>query len=116
MIGQKSSLLSVEIVAVAMAAIRANAAEPDRRGYTDLTKGVQAAVAAEVERRIALWGCAGQADAVISACRPWREVEHLVIYNSSGDLSQTAAMMAEGRRVLAEIPGVRSVITGTSAI
>jgi fructose-bisphosphate aldolase, class II len=96
------------------AAIRANAAEPDRRGYTDLTKGVQAAIQAEVERRIALWGGAGQADAVISACRPWREVEHLVIYNSSGDPSRTATMMAEGRRVLSRIPGVRQVITGTS--
>lgn len=96
------------------AAIRANAAEPDRRGYTDLTKGVQAAIQAEVERCIALWGGAGQADAVLSACRPWREVEHLVIYNASAQPSQTAAMMAEGRRVLAGIPGVRSVITGTS--
>jgi fructose-bisphosphate aldolase, class II len=96
------------------AAIRANAAEPDRRGYTDLTKGVQAAIQTEVERCIALWGGAGRAEAVLVACRLWREVEHLVIYNSSGDPSRTAVMRAEGRRVLAEIPGVRSVITGTA--
>jgi fructose-bisphosphate aldolase class II len=96
------------------AAIRGNAADSDRRGYTDLTKGVQGAIQSEVERCIALWGGAGRAEEVLGACRAWREVEHLVIYNSSGDPSRTAAMMAEGRRVLAEIPGVRHVITGTS--
>jgi fructose-bisphosphate aldolase class II len=96
-------------------AIRLNAAEPDRSSYTDLTKGVQAAIQAEVERCIALWGGANRADALLEACRPWQEVEHLVIYNSGvDDPAQTAAMMAEGRRVLAAIPGVRQVITGTS--
>ena len=96
------------------AAIRASAVVPGHRGYTDLTKGVQAAIQSEVERCIALWGGAGRAEAVLEACRPWREVEHLVLYNSTAEPSQTAAMIAEGRRVLAEIPGVREVITGTS--
>ena len=96
-------------------AIRLNAAEPDRSSYTDLTKGVQAAIRSEVERCIALWGGANRADALLEACRPWQEVEHVVIYNSgAADPAQTAAMMAEGRRVLAAIPGVRQVITGTS--
>lgn len=95
------------------AVIRANAAEPDRRGYTDLTQGVQDAIRSEVERCIALWGGSGRAAEVLGACRPWREVEHLVIYNSSAGPSQTSAMMAEGRRVLAGIPGVRSVSTAT---
>ncbi len=45
----------------------------------------------------------------------WREVEHLIIYNTSAATpEETAAMMAEGRRVLGAIPGVRQVITGTS--
>lgn len=96
------------------AAIRGNAEDPSRRGYTDLTRGIQAAIQAEVERCIALWGGTGRAAALLGTCRPWREVEHLVIYNSSGDPSRTAAMMAEGRRALSGIPGVRSVITGTS--
>lgn len=96
-------------------AIRLNAAEPDRNSYTDLTKGVQPAIRAEVERCIALWGGANRAEALLEACRPWQEVEHLVIYNSGADdPAQTAAMMAEGRRALAAIPGVRQVITGTS--
>jgi fructose-bisphosphate aldolase class II len=97
------------------AAVRANAQAGDRRSYTDLVKGVQDAIGAEVERCIALWGGAGRGDAVLAACRPWREVEHLIVYNTKGmSQEETRAMMAEGRRVLGAIPGVRQVITGSS--
>ena len=97
------------------AAIRANAQISDNRSYTDLTKGIQDAIRAEVERCIALWGGAGRADEVAAAYRPWREVEHLIVYNtSSADAAGTADMMAEGRRVLGASPGVRHVITGAS--
>ena len=97
------------------AAVLANARISENRSYTDLTKGIQDAVRAEVERCIALWGGAGRADEVAAACRPWREVEHLIVYNTSGaDPEATADMMAEGRRVLGAIPGVRHVITGAS--
>jgi fructose-bisphosphate aldolase class II len=97
------------------AAIRANAASADRRSYTDLVKGAQGAIQSEVERCIDLWGAAGRADAVRAACQPWREVEHLIIYNAAGlDPDATRAMVVEGRRVLGSIPGVRQVITGTS--
>jgi fructose-bisphosphate aldolase class II len=97
------------------AAIRANAGSEERRSYTDLVKGVQDAIRAEVERCIVLWGGASRAEAVLAACRPWREVEHLIIYNTrdTGE-GATRAMMAEGRRVLGAIPGVRRVVTGTS--
>lgn len=99
------------------AAIHANAQIPENRSYTDLAKGIQDAIRAEVERCIALWGGANRADEVIASCRPWREVEHLIIYNTSGaTAAQTDAMMAEGRRVLGAIPGVRHVITGSSII
>jgi fructose-bisphosphate aldolase class II len=97
------------------AAIRASAALQENRSYTDLTKGVQAAIRSEVERCIRLWGAAGRADEVNAVCRPWREVEHVVLYNTSAaSLAETAEMMAEGRRVLGAIPGVREVLTGTS--
>jgi fructose-bisphosphate aldolase class II len=97
------------------AAIRGNAQAVDRGSYTDLVRGSQDAICAEVERCVALWGGAGQAEAVLAACRPWREVEHLIFYNTR-DLpeDQSRAMMAEGRRVLSAIPGVRRVVTGTS--
>ncbi len=96
-------------------AIRASAGDAGNRSYTDLTRGVQDAIRAEVERCIALWGGAGRADEVTAACRPWREVEHLIIYNTRDTTPEEAtAMMAEGRRVLGGIPGVREVITGTA--
>lgn len=95
------------------ARIRANAHADDRAGYTGLLKGVQAAIGEEVERCMRLWGSAGQADAVLEASRPWRPVEHTIIYNVSGaDDAQVEAMMARGREVLSAIPGVRRVFTG----
>jgi len=96
-------------------AIRDNAQNAENRSYTDLVRGAQGAIRVEVERCIALWGGAGRADDVAAACRPWREVEHLIVYNTAGSRpEETSAMMAEGRRVLGAIPGVRGVITGTS--
>ena len=95
------------------ATIRAAAQGPGAGSYTDLTRGVQGAIQAEVERCIALWGGAGRAEEVLAACRPWREVEHLVVYNvGAAAPGEIEAMVAEGRRVLAAIPGVRQVITG----
>jgi len=82
-------------------------------GYTGLVKEVRPAIAEEVERCIRLWGSAGRADEVLAACEPWRPVEHLIIYNVEGlDESGAKAMIAEGRRVLSAIPGVREVFTG----
>ena len=98
---------------VAGASIRASA-KADRAGsYTGLMKGVQGAVSAEVESRMRLWGSAGRAAEVLSRCRPWMPVEHLIIYNVEGvDETRVDMMMAEGRRVLGAIPGVREVVTG----
>jgi len=96
-------------------AIRENAQKVGNRSYTDLVRGVQSTIRAEVERCIPRWGGAGRADEVTAACRPWREVEHLIVYNlSDTSPEETATMMAEGRRILGTIPGVRQVITGTS--
>ncbi len=93
--------------------IDANHAAGARGGYTGLVRGVRDAIAAEVARCIRLWGGAGRADAVLEACPPWREVEHLIIYNVEGlDEAGVREMMAEGRRVLGAIPGVRRVFTG----
>lgn len=97
------------------AAIRGTEPIPGKGSYTDLVRGTQDAIRAEVERCILLWGGTGQADAVIAACRPWREVEHLIVYNTNtANPEETAAMMAEGCRVLGAIPGVRQVVVGTS--
>jgi fructose-bisphosphate aldolase class II len=81
--------------------------------FTGLVKKVRTVVSAEVERCMRLWGASGRADEVLSRCRPWMPVEHLIIYNVEGiDKSGVEAMIAEGRRVLSAIPGVREVFTG----
>lgn len=99
----------------AAAQMRANAAADPRTGYAGLMKGVQAAIATEVERCMQLWGSANQADAVMQTARPWREIEHLIIYNVDDDTgTRVTNLMANGRRILASIPGVRRVFTGNA--
>jgi fructose-bisphosphate aldolase class II len=95
------------------AAVGENVGENRSGGYTGLARGVQDAVAEEVERCIRLWGSAGRAADVLSECTPWLPVVHLIVYNVEGlDAAGMQEMMAEGRRVLGAIPGVREVFTG----
>lgn len=69
---------------------------------------------AEIERGLAESGGSGRATRAFAACRPWREVEHLIVYNVKNDRDAhfVEQMMARGRAVLGAIPGVRSVFTG----
>jgi fructose-bisphosphate aldolase class II len=93
--------------------IRANAARDGRGGYTALVHGIADAIAEECERCIRLWGGAGRADEVLAHCRPWQAVEHVVLYSApTASAEKVERVMAEGRRVLAAIPGVRRVFTG----
>jgi len=93
--------------------VRDNAAAGERRGYTALVRGIRDAVAAEAARCMRLWGSAGRAAEVRMQCRPWQEVEHLIVYNvAASDPRETADMVRRGREVLAGIPGVRRVLTG----
>lgn len=93
--------------------IRSNAESAGAKGYTALVSGVAEAVCEEAVRCIELWGSAGRAEALLAHCRPWRPVEHVILYNTRElDDAAVAAMTAEGRRELADIPGVRRVFTG----
>lgn len=83
-------------------------------GYTGLMRGVADAVRDEAERCMHLWGAAGRAEGVLTECMPWSPVEHLIIYNADADDNGVKKMMAEGRRVLSAIPGVREVFAGSS--
>lgn len=95
------------------ARIRDNFKESTTPGYTPLMKEVSTAISAEAERCMRLWGSAGRAAEVLARCRAWTPVEHLIVYNVVGISEQEVqAMMAEGRKVLGAIPGVRNVITG----
>ena len=82
-------------------------------GYTGLVKNIRSAVAAEAERCMRLWGGAGRADEVLSDCRSWMPVAHVIIYDVHGiGKANAETMIAEGRQVLSAIPGVREVFTG----
>lgn len=80
-------------------------------GYTALLRGIQAPMQVEMERCMRLWGSAGRADELLAACEPWYPVSHLIVYNVA-EGADPDAMIAEGRRVLAAIPGVREVFAG----
>ncbi|WP_298168419.1 class II fructose-bisphosphate aldolase [Acidithiobacillus sp.] len=97
----------------ANAAVSARAKSAPGAGYLDLVQDVGAAISAEAERCMRVWGAAGRAAEVLACCRPWAFVEHLIIHNVMGiSEKEVTAMMIEGQQTLSTIPGVRSVITG----
>jgi len=93
-------------------AIRRNAQAQPNAGYTGLTRGVQDAIRAEVERCIRLWGGAGQAAEIIRHSRPWQPVDHVILYNATAGEADVCAMMEVGKQMLGAIPGVLEVSTG----
>lgn len=82
------------------------------QGYTALVAGAADAIAEESERCMRLWGAAGRADELLQLCSSWAPVEHLIIYNADASDDAVHTMMAAGRQVLSQIPGVREVFTG----
>lgn len=72
------------------------------------------AACAEAERFINACGATGRAARTLAACRPWREVEHLIVFNVNEDRDArfVEQMMGRGRAVLGAIPGVQRVFTG----
>ncbi len=81
--------------------------------FTELKQGVKQAIAAEVERCLRIWGCAGRAAEVLTQCEAWLPVEHLIVHNVKHlKEQQINTLLAEGRQLLSSIPGVRSVFTG----
>jgi fructose-bisphosphate aldolase class II len=93
--------------------IHGNAQAANSSSYTSLLRGVSAAVQQEAARCIDNWGSHGRAEALLACCRPWRPVEHVILYNTDGlDKAGVEDMMSEGRRVLEAIPGVQRVFTG----
>lgn len=77
--------------------------------------GMRDTITRTVEHCLQNCGSEGRATDVLAHCAAWTPVEHLIIYNVSG-ISEHAAetMMAEGRRVLGGIPGVRKIVTGAA--
>ncbi|MHB8353211.1 MAG: class II fructose-bisphosphate aldolase [Burkholderiales bacterium] len=95
------------------ATISARAKSMPGAGYKALVKDVRAAISTEAERCMRVCGGAGRAAEVLSHCRAWASVEHLIIHNVVGiSEMEVAVMMADGQRTLGAIPGVRKVVTG----
>ncbi len=70
-------------------------------------------VAAQISRCINLLGSYNRATEILAECKHWAQVDHVIIYNTTGlSAADAETMMAEGRRVLGAIPGVREVICG----
>ncbi|MDD5391017.1 MAG: class II fructose-bisphosphate aldolase [Gallionellaceae bacterium] len=92
------------------------AAKAGAKSHAALLAEVRGAVSAEVERCLRVWGSAGRAAEVQAQCQPWLNVEHVVVYNAPTlDEGRLRALMAEGQRQLATIPGVREVVVGSVA-
>ena len=98
---------------VAAETMRARIKTDHKGSFTDLKQGVKEAIGEEVENCLRMWGSAGRAAEVLTQCAPWASVEHMIIFNVERmNNEQAQSMMAEGRRVLSRIPGVREVFTG----
>ena len=93
---------------------RRTKANPDG-SFIELKRDVKEAVGEEVERCLRLWGSAGRAAEVLTQCRPWAPVEHLIMHSANGHSEQEVrSLVDEGKRLLSVMPGVRSVFTGES--
>ena len=97
---------------VAAQAMRKRSKENPDGSFTDLKKDVKEAITQEVSRCLRQWGSAGRAAEVLEQCEPWRSVEHLIIHNVDVNYHQSSeSLMAAGKELLLQIPGVREVIT-----
>lgn len=98
---------------IAARRIRSNCLIDRTGGAAALGSGVIEVIDKEVQRCLSVLGAAGRADTILSIISPWREVERLVLYNSSDEEDQKVQeALQEGSRVLSTIPGVRKVFTG----
>ncbi|MDH5181015.1 MAG: class II fructose-bisphosphate aldolase [Gammaproteobacteria bacterium] len=94
------------------AQIHRNVLQAEGRGR-GLMCDVVEAVKTKAITCLELSNSAGRSAAILAVCEAWLPVEHLIIYNVRGiDAAQADHMMAEGRKNLSQIPGVRQVVTG----
>lgn len=77
--------------------------------WEDLIDTAHKAARGRAAAAIGRCGSAGWAERLAAECRVRREVDHVVLYNASAPVDD---MVAEGMRVLAEVPGVRQIFAG----
>ncbi|MEW5834382.1 MAG: class II fructose-bisphosphate aldolase [Pseudomonadota bacterium] len=88
----------------ACAAAAAAALARPGTGYTAATDAVRDAVVAEAARTCEVFDAAGRAAGALEACRPSREVEHLIRFNwSDGAAGRKESMARVGAQGMAEL-------------
>ncbi|BBD77102.1 class II fructose-bisphosphate aldolase [Hydrogenophilus thermoluteolus] len=92
----------------------AAAAAIDYRRWDEQRLAAREAIAAEVERTCRVWGAAGHANAVLDVAPMVTPVEHVIFHCWSSDVSDVAAMQAEGVATLGALPGVRRIAAGVA--
>ena len=98
---------------VAAKAMRDRSKKNPDGSFTDLKKDVKDAIVKEVQRCLHQWGSAGRAAEVLERCEPWLSVEHLIVHNMDALSNRSLdSLIAEGKQILSQIPGVREVFTG----
>jgi fructose-bisphosphate aldolase, class II len=81
--------------------------------YAEFTLSARAALQADVARHLHWSGSAGQGAAALRDVPRFHPVEHCIVYNvDAAHAARVDEIMARGRQVRREIPGVRAVFTG----
>jgi fructose-bisphosphate aldolase class II len=105
------------LVYAAFERLRASVKSNVTGSYASAMRVVQEAVEQETERCLRLCAAAGRAAEVLEQCRHWTPVDHVVSHEVGGGLDDASEedVIAEGRRILGAIPGVRHVCSGNVA-
>lgn len=81
--------------------------------YREAFANIKEALVKEVQNCMQVWRSAGRAAEVLMQCGAWRNVEHVIVYNTStDDPLGIQEMMRKGQQQLSVIPGVINVEVG----
>lgn len=86
-----------------------------KASYQQAFADVREKISEEVQRCMQILNSAGRAAEVLMQCQPWRNLEHVIVYNpSTDDQSAINEMLNKGKQDLSKIPGVLNVELGRS--
>jgi fructose-bisphosphate aldolase class II len=85
----------------------------DGASYREAFANIKEALVEEVQNCMQLWRSAGRAAEVLIQCGAWRNVDHVIVYNTSTEEPGVVeGMMRKGKQDLSAIPGVMNVEVG----
>jgi len=97
---------------LAITQMKGNLAD-DGATYREVFVNIKEALVEEVQNCMQLWRSTGRAAEVLIQCGAWRNVEHVIVYNTSTDDPLVVdGMMCKGQQQLSTIPGVMNVEVG----